>query len=78
MLSSIMSITHMYCRCISSKEEDFKTIFDNFVQDLLITLNHPEWPAAELVVTQLGILLVCGSSYMMAHDTYCLRCAHTH
>ncbi|XP_065906128.1 nipped-B-like protein [Dysidea avara] len=45
-------------KCISSKEEDFKTIFDNFVQDLLITLNHPEWPAAELVVTQLGILLV--------------------
>lgn len=49
------------CRCGSSKEEDFKTIFDNFVQDLLITLNHPEWPAAELVITQLGILLVCGS-----------------
>lgn len=45
-------------RCGSSKEEDFKSIFDNFVQDLLITLNHPEWPAAELVLTQLGLLLV--------------------
>ena len=55
----MMPITRIY-RCISSKEDDFKTIFDNFVQDLLITLNHPEWPAAELVVTQLGILLVCG------------------
>lgn len=45
-------------RCGSSKEEDFKSIFDNFVQDLLITLNHPEWPAAELVLAQLGLLLV--------------------
>ena len=46
-------------RCCSSKDEDdFRPLFDNFVQDLLTTLNLPEWPASELLLTLLGMLLV--------------------
>ncbi|KAH0627889.1 hypothetical protein JD844_008441 [Phrynosoma platyrhinos] len=28
-------------------EEDYRPLFENFVQDLLSTVNKPEWPAAE-------------------------------
>ncbi|KAG7264497.1 hypothetical protein CRUP_020635 [Coryphaenoides rupestris] len=28
-------------------EEDYRPVFENFVQDLLTVLNQPEWPAAE-------------------------------
>ena len=31
---------------------------ENFVQDLLSTVNKPEWPAAELLLSLLGRLLV--------------------
>ena len=49
----------MVPRCCSSKDEDdFRPLFDNFVQDLLTTLNLPEWPASELLLTLLGMLLV--------------------
>jgi len=33
-------------------------LFENFVQDLLSTVNKPEWPAAELLLSLLGRLLV--------------------
>ena len=47
------------CRCCGGKEEDdFRPLFDNFVQDLLTTLNLPEWPASEVLLTLLGVLLV--------------------
>ena len=47
------------CRCGSGKDEDdFRPLFENFVQDLLTTLNLPEWPASEVLLTLLGILLV--------------------
>ena len=46
-------------RCCSGKDEDdFRPLFENFVQDLLTTLNLPEWPASEVLLTLLGILLV--------------------
>ena len=48
-------------RCSSGKDEDdFRPLFENFVQDLLTTLNLPEWPASEVLLTLLGMLLVCG------------------
>lgn len=51
------------CRCCSSKDEDdFRSLFDNFVQDLLSTLGLPEWPASEVLLTLLGVLLVCTCS----------------
>lgn len=33
-------------------------IFENFVNDLLLTVNKPEWPAAEVMLSLLGSLLV--------------------
>lgn len=52
-----LSITLPRC-CSSKDEDDFRPLFDNFVQDLLTTLNLPEWPASELLLTLLGMLLV--------------------
>lgn len=40
------------------KENTFKQILDVLVQDLLATLNLPEWPAAELLLYSLVCLLV--------------------
>lgn len=46
-------------KCSSKTEEiDYRPIFENFVQDLLTTVNKPEWPAAELMLSVLGKLLV--------------------
>lgn len=39
-------------------EEDYRPLFENFVQDLLSTVNKSEWPAAELLLSLLGRLLV--------------------
>lgn len=39
-------------------EEDYRPLFENFVHDLLSTINRPEWPAAELLLSLLGRLLV--------------------
>ena len=41
-----------------SEEIDYRPLFENFVQDLLTTVNKPEWPAAELLLSLLGTLLV--------------------
>lgn len=41
-----------------SGETDFRPIFENFILDLLSTVNKPEWPAAELLLSLLGTLLV--------------------
>ncbi|XP_076382138.1 nipped-B cohesin loading factor isoform X2 [Megalopta genalis] len=46
-------------KCGSKGEEiDYRPLFENFVQDLLATVNKPEWPAAELLLSLLGKLLV--------------------
>lgn len=46
-------------KCSSKSEEiDYRPLFENFVQDLLTTVNKPEWPAAELMLSVLGSLLV--------------------
>lgn len=37
-------------------EEDRKVIFENFIQDLLTTVDKPEWPSSELL---LGIIGKC-------------------
>ncbi|KAM9307263.1 nipped-B-like protein B isoform 2-T2 [Pholidichthys leucotaenia] len=39
-------------------EDDYRPLFENFVHDLLSTVNKPEWPAAELLLSLLGRLLV--------------------
>lgn len=46
-------------RCGSKQgEEDYRPLFENFVHDLLSSVNKPEWPAAELLLSLLGRLLV--------------------
>ncbi|XP_070563594.1 nipped-B-like protein A [Ptychodera flava] len=45
-------------KCVSKDEEDYRPLFENFVQDLLSTVNKPEWPAAEVLLSLLGRLLV--------------------
>uniref|UniRef100_A0A671SBE5 Nipped-B protein n=1 Tax=Sinocyclocheilus anshuiensis TaxID=1608454 RepID=A0A671SBE5_9TELE len=37
-------------------EDDYRPLFENFVQDLLSTVNKPDWPAAELLLSLLGRL----------------------
>ncbi len=39
-------------------DSDFRPIFENFIQDLLITVNKPEWPVSEIILNLLGIILV--------------------
>lgn len=41
-----------------SSETDFRPLFENFITDLLTTVNRPEWPASELLLSLLGTLLV--------------------
>lgn len=40
-----------------SSETDFRPLFENFITDLLTTVNRPEWPASELLLSLLGTLL---------------------
>lgn len=41
-----------------SEEIDYRPLFENFIQDLLTTVNKPEWPVSELMLSVLGKLLV--------------------
>ncbi|KAI5730483.1 hypothetical protein M8J76_014203 [Diaphorina citri] len=54
------SFLHVFlAKCSSKSEEiDYRPIFENLIQDLLVTVNKPEWPAAELMLSVLGSLLV--------------------
>ncbi|XP_055932716.1 nipped-B-like protein A, partial [Argiope bruennichi] len=46
-------------KCGTKNEEmDYRPLFENFVQDLLSTVNKPEWPASELLLSLLGRILV--------------------
>jgi len=48
-----------YGKCKTKQaDSDFRPIFENFIQDLLITVNKPEWPVSETILNLLGIILV--------------------
>ncbi|CAG9783745.1 unnamed protein product [Diatraea saccharalis] len=52
-------LTSFLNKCRSRQEEvDFRPLFENFVHDLLTTVNKPEWPATELLLSLLGTMLV--------------------
>lgn len=61
----------VYLRCGSKQgEEDYRPLFENFVHDLLSAVSKPEWPAAELLLSLLGRLLVSStilSSCIITH-----------
>lgn len=51
-------LTTFLDKCKSrSSENDFRPLFENFITDLLTTVNRPEWPASELLLSLLGTLL---------------------
>jgi len=46
-------------RCSSKDEDnDYRVVLMNFLEDLLITLNLPEWPAAEVILHVLVSILL--------------------
>lgn len=45
-------------RCTAKGDDDYRPLFENFINDLLVTVNKPEWPAAELLLSLLGRLLM--------------------
>ncbi|XP_044312765.1 nipped-B protein isoform X2 [Drosophila rhopaloa] len=52
-------LTTFLNKCKSrSNEIDFRPLFENFIHDLLATVNKPEWPASELLLSLLGTMLV--------------------
>lgn len=52
-------LTTFLDKCKSrSGDTDFRPLFENFVYDLLATVNKPEWPASEMLLSLLGTLLV--------------------
>ena len=45
-------------KCTMKGEDDYRPLFENFVHDLLSTVNKPEWPSSELLLSLLGRILV--------------------
>ena len=45
-------------KCTMKGEDDYRPLFENFVHDLLSTVNKPEWPSSELLLSILGRILV--------------------
>ncbi|CAF1290639.1 unnamed protein product, partial [Didymodactylos carnosus] len=43
-------------------EDDYRTIFENFLHDLLITANKPEWPSCEILLSLLSRILMTNFS----------------
>jgi cohesin loading factor subunit SCC2 len=52
-------LSHFFAKCKAKQADfDFRPIFENFIQDLLTTVNKPEWPVSETILNLLGIILV--------------------
>lgn len=45
-------------KCTAKAEDDYRRLFEQFLQDILVALYRPMWPVAEMVLTVLGNLLV--------------------
>ena len=78
-MSTAYSFLSVFLQKTGSKSEeiDYRPLFENFVQDLLATVNKPEWPAAELLLSLLGKLLVqkfCNKNTDMALRVSSLDC----
>merc|ERR1719342_6945 len=59
MATAYQFLTVFLKKCGSKSEDvDYRPLFENFLHDLLTTVNTPEWPAAELLLSLLGKLLV--------------------
>ncbi|KHN78624.1 Nipped-B-like protein pqn-85, partial [Toxocara canis] len=60
-------------KCTAKSEEDYRRLFDQFLHDLLAALYKPEWPAAEMMLSTLGTLLI--ASYRSKSIDMSLRVA---
>ena len=62
MATAFQFLTVFLKKCAKSESKgedvDYRPLFENFLQDLLLTVNTPEWPAAELLLSLLGKMLV--------------------
>lgn len=48
-------LSMFFTKCKAKQaDSDFRPIFENFIQDLLITVNKPEWPVSETILNLLG------------------------
>jgi cohesin loading factor subunit SCC2 len=48
-----------FAKCKTKQQDfDFRPLFENFIQDLLTTVNKPEWPVSESILNMLGLILV--------------------
>ncbi|KAL3116765.1 hypothetical protein niasHT_004266 [Heterodera trifolii] len=45
-------------KCTARSEDDYRRLFEQFLQDIMVALYRPLWPVTELFVTVLGNLLV--------------------
>jgi len=46
----------------NSNEAEYRAIFDNLIEDLLVVLYWPEWPAAGLLLSMASKFMVCWES----------------
>ncbi|EFO96296.1 hypothetical protein CRE_14693 [Caenorhabditis remanei] len=55
-------------------EEDYRILFSNFLQELLVAINSSEWPASEMILSALGLLLVENFSlrFSAAYRNFCV------
>ena len=52
-------LSMFFSKCkTKSVDSDFRPIFENFIQDLLVTVNKPEWPVSETILNLLGIVTI--------------------
>ena len=58
-MATAVTFVEVFLKKCGSKNEDidYRPLFENFVQDLLTTVNTPDWPAAELLLSLLGMVL---------------------
>uniref|UniRef100_A0A915BWJ3 Nipped-B protein n=2 Tax=Parascaris univalens TaxID=6257 RepID=A0A915BWJ3_PARUN len=68
-----MFLSSFLGKCTAKSEEDYRRLFDQFLHDLLAALYKPEWPAAEMMLSTLGTLLI--ASYRSKSIDMSLRVA---
>lgn len=58
----------------STKEQDYRAIFDSLVEDLLAVLYQPEWPAAACLLGIVTRYLVSKQRFIdYVHHSFCNR-----
>ena len=64
--TALLFITAFFKKCTQKSDDDYRPLFENFVQDLLTTAQRPEWPATDLMLTLLGSVLVKTKSFILS------------